>query len=159
VKHTFAKVSKVEYQLPSYLSREAQDLIYRLLQKDPSKRPPADRLLRHPFFSKSGITLSSVCAANHVSSISHATTLKSNTFLRKQTEMSAAIASDLPVISTARLKPLRQQTKHGLVEICSDGSIILSFENETTRLRISPSQTVGYFLSAETNNSSLTCWT
>lgn len=32
--------------------------------------------------------------------------------------------------STIRLKPLKQQTKHGIVEICNDGHLRLDFNGE-----------------------------
>ncbi len=127
--------------MPSFLSREAQDLIARLLQRDTSKRPSAARLLRHPFFSKSDRPLTNVYFSNQASSISHATTLKSQTVVGKTASVleprkHVNTSPDFPEFNTRRLKPLKQQTKHGLVEIVADGSIMLSLEGDTSRIQI-----------------------
>ncbi|KAI8817463.1 kinase-like domain-containing protein [Fimicolochytrium jonesii] len=50
VKNTLDKVSRVEYTLPDHISPEAQDLVHRLLQKDPKKRLALTKVLSHPFF-------------------------------------------------------------------------------------------------------------
>ncbi len=127
--------------MPSFLSREAQDLIARLIQRDTTKRPSAARLLRHPFFSRPGRPLTNIYSSNHVSGISHATTLKSQTVLGKaaslmESKNNVHSSSDFPEFDTRRLKPLKQQTKHGLVEILSDGSILLSLEGDKSRIQI-----------------------
>lgn len=51
-------------------------------------------------------------------------------------ETDAASAPTLPIhMSTRRLKPLRQQTKHGRVEITgSDGHVILDFLGDRQRM-------------------------
>ena len=51
VQDTLDKVSKVDYIIPSFVSKEASDLIHRLLQKNPLKRPVISKLMRHAFFS------------------------------------------------------------------------------------------------------------
>ncbi|KAM9841944.1 serine/threonine-protein kinase PLK4 [Aulostomus maculatus] len=53
VKHTLSKVVLGEYEMPSYVSREAQDLIRQLLQKDPTQRPSLSAVLDHPFMTQS----------------------------------------------------------------------------------------------------------
>ncbi|TPX36160.1 hypothetical protein SmJEL517_g01652 [Synchytrium microbalum] len=53
VKQTLDRVSRVDYVLPDSLSVEAKDLITRLLQKDPKRRLPLNKILAHPFFSPS----------------------------------------------------------------------------------------------------------
>ena len=127
--------------MPSFLSREAQDLIARLLQRDTTKRPSAARLLRHPFFSKPDRPLTNIYSSNHVSGISHATTLKSQTVLGKsasllQPKKLVNASPEFPQFDTRRLKPLKQQTKHGLVEILADGSIMLCLEGERSKMQI-----------------------
>ncbi|XP_060919023.1 serine/threonine-protein kinase PLK4 isoform X1 [Labrus mixtus] len=53
VKHTLSKVVLGEYDMPSHVSLEAQDLIHQLLQKDPAHRPSLSAVLDHPFMTHS----------------------------------------------------------------------------------------------------------
>ncbi|XP_076604264.1 serine/threonine-protein kinase PLK4 [Chaetodon auriga] len=53
VKHTLSKVVLGEYEMPTNVSREAQDLIHQLLQKDPAQRPSLSAVLDHPFMTQS----------------------------------------------------------------------------------------------------------
>lgn len=52
VKHTLSKVVLGEYEMPSHVSVEAQDLIHQLLQRDPSQRPSLSAVLDHPFMTQ-----------------------------------------------------------------------------------------------------------
>ncbi|CAF1085670.1 unnamed protein product [Didymodactylos carnosus] len=49
---TLSRVAKVDYELPSSLSEEAQDLINNILQKQPENRLTLSQVKEHPFFSK-----------------------------------------------------------------------------------------------------------
>ncbi|KAK5609756.1 Serine/threonine-protein kinase plk4 [Crenichthys baileyi] len=53
VKHTLSKVVLGEYEMPSHVSLEAQDLIHQLLQRDPALRPSLSAVLDHPFMTQS----------------------------------------------------------------------------------------------------------
>ncbi|KAK2826068.1 hypothetical protein Q5P01_020282 [Channa striata] len=53
VKHTLSKVVLGEYEMPTHVSLEAQDLIHQLLQKDPAQRPSLSAVLDHPFMTQS----------------------------------------------------------------------------------------------------------
>uniref|UniRef100_A0A669ELU4 Serine/threonine-protein kinase PLK4 n=1 Tax=Oreochromis niloticus TaxID=8128 RepID=A0A669ELU4_ORENI len=53
VKHTLSKVVLGDYEMPTHVSLEAQDLIYQLLQKDPTQRPSLSAVLDHPFMTQS----------------------------------------------------------------------------------------------------------
>uniref|UniRef100_A0A8C6SZU0 Serine/threonine-protein kinase PLK4 n=1 Tax=Neogobius melanostomus TaxID=47308 RepID=A0A8C6SZU0_9GOBI len=53
VKHTLSKVVLGEYEMPSHISVEAQDLIHQLLQRDPAQRPSLSAVLDHPFMTHS----------------------------------------------------------------------------------------------------------
>ncbi|CAB1335253.1 unnamed protein product [Coregonus sp. 'balchen'] len=53
VKHTLNKVVLGEYDMPSHVSQEAQDLIRQLLRKDPAQRPSLSAVLEHPFMTQS----------------------------------------------------------------------------------------------------------
>lgn len=53
VKHTLSKVVLGDYEMPSHVSLEAQDLIHQLLRKDPAQRPSLSAVLDHPFMTKS----------------------------------------------------------------------------------------------------------
>ncbi|XP_041827513.1 serine/threonine-protein kinase PLK4 isoform X2 [Melanotaenia boesemani] len=52
VKHTLSKVVLGEYEMPTHVSHEAQDLIHQLLQKDPTQRPSLSAVLDHPFMTQ-----------------------------------------------------------------------------------------------------------
>uniref|UniRef100_A0A7N6ATU3 Serine/threonine-protein kinase PLK4 n=1 Tax=Anabas testudineus TaxID=64144 RepID=A0A7N6ATU3_ANATE len=53
VKHTLSKVVLGEYEMPTHVSLEAQDLIRQMLQKDPAQRPSLSAVLDHPFLTQS----------------------------------------------------------------------------------------------------------
>ncbi|KAM7403042.1 hypothetical protein PAMA_003798 [Pampus argenteus] len=53
VRHTLSKVVLGEYEMPSHVSLEAQDLIHHLLQRDPAQRPSLSAVLDHPFMTQS----------------------------------------------------------------------------------------------------------
>ncbi|XP_030047613.1 serine/threonine-protein kinase PLK4 isoform X2 [Microcaecilia unicolor] len=53
VKNTLNKVVLADYSMPSFVSREAQDLIYQLLRKNPADRLSLSSVLDHPFMSRS----------------------------------------------------------------------------------------------------------
>ncbi|XP_058889807.1 serine/threonine-protein kinase PLK4-like [Acipenser ruthenus] len=52
VKHTLNKVVLAEYEMPRHVSRDAQDLIYQLLRKNPVDRLSLSAVLDHPFMTK-----------------------------------------------------------------------------------------------------------
>lgn len=56
VKNTLNKVVLADYEMPAFLSREAQDLIYKLLRKNPADRLSLSSVLDHPFVSKCNST-------------------------------------------------------------------------------------------------------
>lgn len=58
VKNTLNKVVLGEYQMPTHVSAEAQDLIQLLLQKNPALRPSLSAVLDHPFMTQSESTAS-----------------------------------------------------------------------------------------------------
>nr|XP_033794868.1 serine/threonine-protein kinase PLK4 isoform X2 [Geotrypetes seraphini] len=53
VKNTLNKVVLADYSMPSFVSREAQELIYLLLRKNPADRLSLSSVLDHPFMSRS----------------------------------------------------------------------------------------------------------
>lgn len=52
VRNTLNRVVNSDYEMPSYASPEAQDLIASLLKKNPAERLPLSKVLEHPFMSK-----------------------------------------------------------------------------------------------------------
>lgn len=46
-----AKILRLEYTIPDYLSSESQDLVRRILKIDPAERLSLDHILNHPWFS------------------------------------------------------------------------------------------------------------
>ncbi|NXP28121.1 PLK4 kinase, partial [Scytalopus superciliaris] len=53
VKNTLNKVVLADYEMPAFLSRQAQDLIHKLLRKNPADRLSLSSVLDHPFMSRS----------------------------------------------------------------------------------------------------------
>ncbi|XP_061441060.1 serine/threonine-protein kinase PLK4 isoform X1 [Rhineura floridana] len=52
VKNTLNKVVLADYEMPKFLSEEAQDLIHQLLRKNPADRLSLSSVLDHPFMSR-----------------------------------------------------------------------------------------------------------
>ena len=52
IRNTLNKVVQAEFEMPKYLSNEAQDLITCLLRKNPMDRIPLTKVLEHPFMTK-----------------------------------------------------------------------------------------------------------
>lgn len=52
VRNTLNKVVLADYEMPAFLSREAQDLIHRLLRKNPADRLSLSSVLDHPFMAR-----------------------------------------------------------------------------------------------------------
>uniref|UniRef100_A0A8C4WJ52 Serine/threonine-protein kinase PLK4 n=1 Tax=Gopherus evgoodei TaxID=1825980 RepID=A0A8C4WJ52_9SAUR len=52
VKNTLNKVVLADYEMPTFLSGEAQDLVHRLLRKNPADRLSLSSVLDHPFMSR-----------------------------------------------------------------------------------------------------------
>ncbi|NWR68833.1 PLK4 kinase, partial [Centropus unirufus] len=52
VKNTLNKVVLADYEMPAFLSIEAQDLIHRLLRKNPADRLSLSSVLDHPFMAR-----------------------------------------------------------------------------------------------------------
>jgi len=51
---TYRRISRVDIRFPSYVTKEARHFIGCLLQRDPTKRLPLDRLPSHPWMQKFG---------------------------------------------------------------------------------------------------------
>ena len=54
VKSTLTRVVMASYEIPSYLSDSAKDLIDRLLKKNPQERIRLQDILKHPFLKSLG---------------------------------------------------------------------------------------------------------
>jgi serine/threonine protein kinase len=59
IRNTLNKVVHAEYEMPAYISLEAQDLISCLLKKNPLDRIPLNKVLEHPFMTKKHSTTTS----------------------------------------------------------------------------------------------------
>lgn len=51
-KATFKRIAKVDLKFPSFISKDAQDIIRRLLRKDPKDRLALSKVPSHPFILK-----------------------------------------------------------------------------------------------------------
>nr|XP_040149248.1 serine/threonine-protein kinase PLK4 isoform X1 [Ictidomys tridecemlineatus] len=58
VKNTLNKVVLADYEMPTFLSREAKDLIHQLLRRNPADRLSLSSILDHPFMSRNSSTKS-----------------------------------------------------------------------------------------------------
>lgn len=58
VKNTLNKVVLADYEMPTFLSREAKDLIHQLLRRNPADRLSLSSVLDHPFMSRNSSTKS-----------------------------------------------------------------------------------------------------
>ncbi|XP_058406015.1 serine/threonine-protein kinase PLK4 isoform X1 [Diceros bicornis minor] len=56
VKNTLNKVVLADYEMPTFLSREAKDLIHQLLRRNPADRLSLSSVLEHPFMSRNSST-------------------------------------------------------------------------------------------------------
>ncbi|XP_072546531.1 serine/threonine-protein kinase PLK4 [Salminus brasiliensis] len=116
VKHTLSKVVLGDYQMPTHVSAEAQDLIRQLLQKDPTLRPSLSAVLDHPFMTHSGPTASKDSGASDggsidsgiatISTASNATNSSSSSRLHRKARQ--VIGQALP----NRMVPLPSQSQH-----------------------------------------------
>jgi len=52
IRETYQKIATVDYKIPNQISSEAKNLISSLLQSDPEKRLPLDRVAMHPWILK-----------------------------------------------------------------------------------------------------------
>lgn len=52
LKHLFRAISRADYVMPDMLTREAQDLIRRILVPDPRRRISIEAIWKHPFLHK-----------------------------------------------------------------------------------------------------------
>ncbi|XP_054546399.1 serine/threonine-protein kinase PLK4 isoform X2 [Talpa occidentalis] len=58
VKNTLNKVVLADYEMPTFLSREAKDLIHQLLRRNPADRLSLSSVFDHPFMSRNSSTKS-----------------------------------------------------------------------------------------------------
>lgn len=65
IRNTLNKVVLAEFEMPKYLSNEAQDLISCLLRKNPMDRIPLTKVLEHPFMSKNRKMISTLLPASN----------------------------------------------------------------------------------------------
>uniref|UniRef100_A0A671NPG5 Serine/threonine-protein kinase PLK4 n=1 Tax=Sinocyclocheilus anshuiensis TaxID=1608454 RepID=A0A671NPG5_9TELE len=116
VKHTLNKVVLGEYQMPTHISAEAQDLIQQLLQKNPALRPSLSVVLDHPFMTHSRPTASKDSGSSDggsidsgiatISTASNATNSSSSSRLQRETRQ--VIGQPLP----NRMVPIPSHSHH-----------------------------------------------
>uniref|UniRef100_A0A8C1DKU7 Serine/threonine-protein kinase PLK4 n=2 Tax=Cyprinus carpio TaxID=7962 RepID=A0A8C1DKU7_CYPCA len=116
VKHTLNKVVLGDYQMPTHISAEAQDLIQQLLQKNPALRPSLSAVLDHPFMTHTGPTASKDSGSSDggsidsgivtISTASNATNSSSSSRLQRETRQ--VIGQPLP----NRMVPIRSHSHH-----------------------------------------------
>ena len=136
VKETLKLVAKATFQLPSDVSHDAAGLIRGMLQKNPDQRITMDGVLGHDFFKLPS------CAPKDLSKFQLKTPQSHQHHIPPPpaTKMNFVESSKncLPKFSTERLRPLKQETKFGLVEILTSGHLVLDFVEDKYRILISP---------------------
>lgn len=115
LKETFRRVKKAQYTIPSLgnISLAAKDLIQRLIVLDPLQRISLEKVKKHPFFINNNTIISTV--GQHLYSINSPKS-----------------------INIRGLKPFKQETKHGHLEIQSDGWLLIDFFQASDLMKISP---------------------
>lgn len=113
IRDTFSRVSRGDFRIPEDVSPDARDLISRLIVLDPKQRIPLESIRRHPFVRPPPVPLFHQAAAN-----------------------------DNSCLSTAHLRPIRQTTRHGVLQILDDGRLLLDFHSEEDLLIISADGTI-----------------
>ncbi|KAI3630204.1 hypothetical protein MIR68_011639 [Amoeboaphelidium protococcarum] len=132
VKETLNKIKSGQFSIPSFLSFNASDLVKRMLTIDPADRITIDEIKTHPF------VLSASISSHRPVIVDHFNQNNNNVIDRANTESQPLFAaSDLQALSTLRLKPIKQVTKHGVVEITTDGIVMLELTNDKYKLIIS----------------------
>jgi hypothetical protein len=105
-----------------------------LLIKDPIKRIKIETILKHSFFNKSFDplkTLDSLTKENIPPKVSLFEVLNRNPLLQDSNGESSIVP-----LTTQRLQPIRQETKHGIVEILKTGELVLDFAGDRYRMLI-----------------------
>ncbi|KAI3629703.1 hypothetical protein MIR68_011138 [Amoeboaphelidium protococcarum] len=132
VKETLNKIKSGQFSIPSFLSFNASDLVKRMLAIDPADRITIDEIKSHPF------VLSASMSSHRPAIIDHSCQNNNNVAGGGNSEnLPLFAASDLQALFTLRLKPIQQVTKHGVIEITSNGSVMLELTNDKYKLIIS----------------------
>ncbi|KAJ3019114.1 UNVERIFIED_CONTAM: spindle assembly checkpoint kinase, partial [Siphonaria sp. JEL0065] len=63
-KATYRRIAKVDLKIPDFLSKEAGDLITRLLQYQPDKRIPLENVMTHPWIVKYNLSKAPVAPSS-----------------------------------------------------------------------------------------------
>ncbi|KAI9593465.1 kinase-like domain-containing protein [Syncephalis fuscata] len=121
---TLNNICNGSIQTLSYMSPVAQSLAKQLLQRDPSKRISLPYILLHEFFTETEDT--------HPAPLSSQSHRPPSPPIPSQNEISPLVP-----INTERLRPLKQKTKHGTVELLEDGRLKLDLLGEPFIMLIS----------------------
>ena len=102
VRDTFSKVKRGDFRVPDTVAPLVTDLIQRLIIVDPMQRISLEQVRRHPFLLPPSVP----------------------TF-----KQSGTVSIHAPPIVTSKLKPIKQCTKHGYLQIrASDKSLIVDYD-------------------------------
>lgn len=113
VRDTFTKVKRGDFQIPENINPLARDLIKKLIILDPHERLTLQQTKRHPFLSPPPIPLLISSSA-------------------------AAKTSAMEPINLKRLRSITQRTRHGTVQITSDGRLLIDFDKFNNVMCIYP---------------------
>lgn len=132
IKSTLTQVCIGSFNLPEYLSTEAQDLIKRTLCKDPMKRATLQEIVEHPFLQKAksgtntmSFRLSFLEAKSYVSVFpppAEANPIGCSKFQEVHKQQLS-----VPPLNTLRLQPTRHKTNNAILTILPSGEVVVEF--------------------------------
>lgn len=131
IKSTLTQVCIGNFDLPDYLSADAQDLIKRTLCKDPVKRITLTEIAEHPFLlraqgSDNGINTISL-RLSHLEAKSYISIFPRGGNSVGNFELQEVPQLGVPPLNTLRLLPTRHTTNNAILTILSSGEVVVEF--------------------------------
>ena len=144
MKITYEKISKIEYSFPedAIISKEAHDLISKILVLDPKQRPSLDQIQNHNFFKQGTIPkllpISTLTTPPLLSFIKH--------YIPKADEFGIVnkYREELKELDIYVVKWLDYNSKYGVGYILSNGFCGVYF-NDATKIILNPNTSTFYY--------------
>ena len=142
IKSLYETIKKLDYSFPETIkiSKEAKDLISKILVTDPSKRLSLEQILNHDFFKQTSNT-------NFFpsSSLENQPTLNDiNKIISEEDELETIIKEESKVPEIYVVKFLDYNSKYGIGYLLSNGFCGVYF-NDSTKIILNPTSNVFYY--------------